>query len=132
MSREKLVTEHRIQCDFIRWVRTFHPTTLFCATVGGKSCHLIENVKAKAEGYNKGIPDLFFYEPSKDRKFVGLALELKTASGVLRPEQVTWLRRLDEKGWKTAVPRSVEECKAEFNQYFGHKVLKSETSKPKK
>ncbi len=116
MSRNKVVTEYEMQKEFVKWIRMNHPTILFCATVGGKSCHLIENVKARATGYNKGVPDLLIYEPRNG--FHGLAMELKTRTGTLKPEQQVWLDELKSRKYQVCVPRSVDECIAQFTTYF--------------
>lgn len=123
MSRYKVGSgsEYAIQKEFVRWLRTNHPTVLFCATVGGKSCHMIENVKARATGYNKGIPDLIIYEARGG--FHGLAMELKTRSGTLSEEQQKWIDDLKLRGYQVVVPRSVDECKSALLDYF--KVAKT-------
>lgn len=127
MSRYKVGSgsEYSIQKEFVRWVRTNHPTVLFCATVGGKSCHMIENVKAKATGYNKGVPDLIIYEARGG--YHGLAMELKSTVGSLSEEQRKWLDDLEERKYKTAVPRSVDECKQVFIDYFNAPKAKVRT-----
>ena len=109
-------SEYAIQKEFVRWIRTNHPTVLFCATVGGKRTHLIENVKARATGYNKGVPDLLIYEARGG--YHGLAMELKSTSGALSEEQKKWLEDLEARKYKTVVPRSVDECKEAFIEYF--------------
>lgn len=116
MSRTKVITEYEMQKEFVKWIRVNHPTVLFCATVGGKTCHLIENVKARATGYNKGIPDIIVYEPRNG--YHGLAMELKTRNGVLSPEQKEWIDALNKRKYRACVPRSVDECKEEFTKYF--------------
>jgi VRR-NUC domain len=119
MSRNKVITEYEMQKEFVKWVRLNHPTVLFCATVGGKSCHMIENVKARATGYNRGVPDLIFYEARNG--YHGLAMELKTANGVIMPAQQEWLDSLNKRKYKACVPRSVDECKSAFTEYFEKK-----------
>lgn len=118
MSRYKVGSgsEYAIQKEFVKWIRINHPTVLFCATVGGKSCHMIENVKARATGYNKGVPDLIIYEARGGKH--GLAMELKSTAGSLSEEQKKWIADLETRGYKTVVPRSVDECKTAFIDYF--------------
>lgn len=123
MSRVKVVTEYEMQKEFVKWIRVNHPTVLFCATVGGKSCHLIENVKARATGYNKGVPDIIVYEPRNG--YHGLAMELKTKTGTLQDAQREWIDKLQQRRYKVCVPRSVEECQSEFLAYFEPRNKKS-------
>lgn len=66
----------------------------------------------RAAGYNKGVPDMFIYEPSLDGEYVGLALELKSAKGRPTPQQLKWLADLQNRGWCAAIVKSVDECKA--------------------
>jgi len=68
--------------------------------------------KLKGMGMRKGVPDLILPVLAEakmwdHRFFSGLALELKSADGHLRPEQAWWLYHLQKNGWAVAVARSV-------------------------
>lgn len=110
------MTESQITSEFVLWLRTHHPTVLFCATCGGINATIAQKVKMKREGYNKGIPDLMIYVARGGSH--GLAIEMKTSVGRLTPEQEEWQRRLWAEGWVAKVCRSVEEAKQVFNEYY--------------
>jgi hypothetical protein len=74
--------------------------------------------KMKAKGVRAGVPDLLLPANQMVRtpddpvlqfvRVVGLALELKSMSGRLRPSQKWWLYRLRENGWAVDVAYSFE------------------------
>jgi hypothetical protein len=110
------MTEAEITSAFVLHVRTEHPDLLFCGTVGGVNAPIGQKVKANREGYNKGIPDLIFYEPRG--KHHGLAIEMKTRVGRLRPHQEEWIFKLADRGYKAVVCRSLEEAKQVLKNYL--------------
>ena len=63
--------------------------------------------KLKAEGVKKGFPDVAIYEPRG--KFLGLFIELKTATGRLSTEQRVWIDRLSARGYKVYKTDSLDE-----------------------
>lgn len=62
----------------------------------------------KAEGAKPGVPDYLL--PVQRGEHVGLAVELKTATGRVQPEQREWLAVLAEQGWHTSVARGWEQA----------------------
>lgn len=62
----------------------------------------------KAEGVKAGVPDYLL--PVGRGGYVGLAIELKTATGRPSPEQRAWLAHLEGQGWQVAVARGWEEA----------------------
>ena len=62
----------------------------------------------KAEGAQAGVPDYLL--PVGRGGYAGLAIELKTATGRVRPEQRAWLAHLESQGWQTAVARGWEQA----------------------
>lgn len=114
-------SEYKITKEFVAWLDKEHPDILYTGTVGGIHASVQQKVKMRAAGYKKGVPDLLIMEPSHDSKYVGLALELKSATGRLSKEQQQWLYDLQERGWEVGVPRSVEQCKAITMNYLYNK-----------
>lgn len=58
---------------------------------------------SKAQGYKKGFPDLFFYEPRGEHH--GLAIELKRDKGRATPDQKLWKEELQRRGYKAVIAR---------------------------
>lgn len=116
LARERKSDESKSQAEFVQWLRATYPDVLFCASVGGYYMTKALGARAKREGYCPGVPDLLVYERAGD--YVGLALEFKTATGRVSDVQVAWLVGLERRGWKTAVPRSVEDAIRVFCVYI--------------
>lgn len=62
----------------------------------------------KALGVKKGVIDLMLPRPSPLRRWQGLAIELKSTTGKLSPDQEAWLAAHQEDGWLTGVARTLE------------------------
>ena len=60
--------------------------------------------KRKLEGSAKGFPDLAVYLPKN--QYHALFIELKTAKGKPRPEQLEWKDRLGKAGFKSIILRT--------------------------
>ena len=58
MSRRQ--TESYETARYVEWLRD-HPV-LFCGTIGGIHASIPAKVRAKREGYQRGIPDIMVYE----------------------------------------------------------------------
>lgn len=65
-----------------------------------------EGSKMKKHGTKAGVPDWIILQPFG--KWHGLALELKAKEGTLKPEQKTFLQRLSENHYFTAVVWSLD------------------------
>ena len=110
-------TESALQQQFVHWIRNLTPKPLFCATLGQYLVFARQRVHAKAEGYEKGVPDIFFFQAMEP--YHGLAIEMKTAIGEVAEHQVAWHDALREEGWRVEVCRSVEEAKNVYLSYTG-------------
>lgn len=62
----------------------------------------------KAEGVKRGVPD--YLMPVRRGEHVGLAIELKTATGRASPEQREWLAHLQAQGWHAVIARGWEQA----------------------
>lgn len=62
----------------------------------------------KAEGVKPGMPD--YLMPVRRGEHVGLAIELKTATGRPSPEQRQWLAHLQAQGWHAVIARGWEQA----------------------
>lgn len=73
-------------------------------------------VRLKAEGVRAGVPDILL--PVSRRGYLGLALELKTRTGVVSAQQEWWLSQLKRHGWRTEVCRGWEAAWDTLREYL--------------
>ena len=75
----------------------------------------------KAEGVKAGVPDLMLpYGYTYSNTFCGgLAIEMKTKTGRISPEQAEWHELLKRYCWEVAVCRSAEEAIETISRYLG-------------
>ena len=86
-------------------------------------------------GMRQGVPDLLLpagrlggHDGACERiEYSGLALELKSPSGRLRPTQAWWLRRLQDQGWAVAVAWTFGEARATLESYLAGEHEPQET-----
>ena len=92
----------------------------------GGSRHGAEAKKLRQMGVRQGVPDLTLPAARLGARGIaaeriehnGLALELKSPSGRLRPSQEWWLARLREQGWAVAVVWSVDRAIHVIQRYL--------------
>ena len=77
-----------------------------------------EGARAKRHGQKPGVPDVMIYTPPRDPLLIGLAIELKSASGRLSSHQRDWLMRLTSCGWRCEVCRSLDEVVEVLRQCY--------------
>lgn len=114
--------EHNLQVACVNWFRMQYPKyakLLFAIPNGGKR-HLKTAKAMKAEGAQKGVPDLMLAVPeaSDCPLYFGLFIEMKSATGRLSPEQKAYLVALETQGYKTAVCKSFDEFKQTIEEYL--------------
>ena len=63
--------------------------------------------KLKGMGAKPGLPDLIL--PRRHMRWLGLAVELKSPTGTVSPDQKDWLGAFVADGWLVAVCRSLDE-----------------------
>ena len=112
------------QALFVKRVR-LDPRTrglLWCAVPNGGTRHPREAANLQRQGVVAGVPDLLFFEPTRDKTLhyrVGLAIEMKRRPNKVSPEQREWLSGLDARGWSTSVCYSAEEAWTTLTDYLG-------------
>lgn len=99
---------HRACAQWLSLAKARYPTLAWMTHIpnGGKRPKG-EAGKLKAMGVVPGMPD--FILPVRSGPWIGLAVELKSATGKLRPSQSAWLEMLASQGWKTHVVREFED-----------------------
>tara|TARA_R110000824_G_scaffold3139_4_gene14516 strand:+ start:833 stop:1231 length:399 start_codon:yes stop_codon:yes gene_type:complete len=131
----KKPSEDKLQTAVITYLRLEH-RALYCASLGGQyQKYHSQRKKAKRNGYVKGFPDVFVYEPKGD--YNGLAIELKAigespykkngnlkklyAKGGDRHNQIIWLNNLNDRGYLAKVCTGFDEAKECIDNYFNLK-----------
>jgi len=116
-------TEEREQARLVRWshrrdVRELAPTLawLYHTPNGGQRTGFA-GAQMTALGVKRGVPDLML--PLRSGPWSGLAIEMKTATGRLSPDQRAWLSHLDGQGWSTVVARSADAARDAIAAYLG-------------
>ena len=113
--------EYSIQVAICQLLDLKAPWLLYCASADGARTSLIEARRMKAQGYKKGFPDLFFYEPRGEHH--GLAIELKRDKGRATPDQKLWKEELQRRGYKAVIARGYSACLDAIKDYFSEDNL---------
>ena len=77
--------------------------------------------RMKGLGLRNGVPDILIACRGADPSYIGFALELKSATGTLRPEQKVWRDRLIGAGWYWVLSRDFDHARGEIARYFNTK-----------
>jgi len=137
--REQHQSEEDIHKAVVEWAdrqaQTEPALDLLFHVPNGGSRHVAEATKLKEMGTRQGVPDLLLpvRRLVEDEsavgmtRYSGLALELKSPKGRLRPTQGWWLRRLQDQGWAVAVAWTFGEAKAILEGYLAGEHEPQET-----
>tara|TARA_R110002020_G_scaffold183360_5_gene379653 strand:- start:707 stop:1057 length:351 start_codon:yes stop_codon:yes gene_type:complete len=113
----KLKGEAQLQAAVVKYIQ--YNKLLFCASAGGVRVSSMYQAKLmKATGYVKGFPDVFIYEPNK--KYYGLAIELKVKGNYATAEQKKWLEQLNKKGYYAICLNNLDEVIDVINKYLNN------------
>lgn len=108
--------ESKLQEAVVTYLSIKYPNVLYCSSLGGIRCSIVQARLAKRCGYVKGMPDLFIYEPKES--YHGMAIELKTDKGRATKEQKEWIKRLNDRGYYAVVSKGFENIIEEINTYL--------------
>lgn len=89
-----------------------------------KAQRMTYTARQKALGLETGAPDLMILTPPPCGGYNGLALEVKSKTGVLKPKQREWRDKVIACGWAWRAPRSVDEAIAEL-EAFGYVIKRT-------
>ena len=110
--------EYQLQKAVVEWIGYSYPNLLYCASAGGMRTNIVTAKKMKATGYKKGLPDLFIYQPNK--KFYGLAIEIKVKGNYPTRSQKEWITRLNKAGYYAQVCKGFEQTSELINKYVNN------------
>jgi prophage antirepressor-like protein len=104
----KLLNETDLHYAVVGYIRRYHPTALIVAGLGEYQDTAQRRCDAYRKGYIGGQPDLVITNPMNG--YTGFAIELKTpkGNGVIRENQVGWLRKLTQQGYNQCFPMTTQ------------------------
>lgn len=110
MARYK--EEEMIQIYYVNWFKNNYPELAedIHHFANERKCSVYEGVKLKRMGVLAGVYDIFIAIPRFDLGYGGCWIELKTKKGRLSEKQIAFGLRKNERGYKTALARSLEEA----------------------
>ncbi len=115
------MSEHDEQAALIAWANyqanIWPELDMLFAVPNGGHRHKATAALMKAEGVKAGVPDLWLPVPKQG--FTGLVIEMKYGRNKPQDNQLWWLSRLAEHGWRTAVCYSFDEARRVILDYLG-------------
>lgn len=113
--------ESTLQTQTAQWLSMQYPAEkyLYFHTPNGGKRDAITGAILKRQGVRKGVPDWIFLEPRNGAS--GLIVELKTKTGSTSKEQKEFIKMALQRGYVTAVCRTLDNFMDIVNLYFGEK-----------
>lgn len=115
------LTEHQEQVIVANYLRARR--IRFYAVPNGGQRNAIVGAKLKAEGVQRGVPDLVITQrPPGMHGVVGLVIEMKRADGSpsdVTPEQREWLEHYEQQGHRAFVAFGHEKAIRFIEEYHG-------------
>ena len=114
----KLINETDLHYAVVRYIRIYHPDALIIADLGEYQDTVERRSDAYRKGYLGGQPDIIITNPMNG--YTGFAIELKTpkGNGVIRENQVGWIRKLTQQGYKTMFSNDYTGLVLKIDEYF--------------
>ena len=105
--------EHDEQAIVVRYLRA--AGVCFCAVPNGARTSMAVARRLKAEGLERGAPDLLIFDAPEGYR--GVAIEMKRTDGSKpSPEQLDWQERLTARGWLTLICYGAAEALSELSR----------------
>lgn len=106
--------ESQFQITFARYLDSLGVLWYHCPNGGSRN--RIEAIKLKREGVKSGVPDICICEARHG--FHGFYIELKVGYNNPSDNQNNFMKRLESKGYKIAVTKSLDEAISLVEEYF--------------
>jgi len=115
-------SEQSLQAHVIEWVELhkfrFPELQLLYAIPNTAKRGKMNGWIMKLTGTRKGVPDLHLPVQSRDKRYIGLWIEMKSKRGVVSPEQRQWHEMLTTAGHKVIIHRSWTDAVNTFIDYL--------------
>jgi hypothetical protein len=114
----KILNETDLHYAIIRYIRKYHPDALIISGLGEYQDTFQRRSDAYHKGYLGGQPDILIVNPMNG--YNGFAIERKTpkGTGVIRENQVGWLERITQLGYKTTFSNDYTDLMLKIHEYF--------------
>jgi hypothetical protein len=110
--------EDLLQNRVMRYLDINYPDALFTHVSNEGKRTPFEQFKMRFLGTKKGVPDILIFTGNK--KYSGLAIELKTGYNKPTRSQETWLISLKNCGWYVCWLNDYEQVITTINKYFNN------------
>lgn len=119
-----MLNERNLHQKTVDYIRRYHPTVLFNASLGEFQDTSEKRKTAYKMGYSAGMVDLMIYEHSKD--FNGLAIEFKSPNGlgIVSENQKNIKIKLEDRGYKYILSDNYDDIILELNNYLSNRRYK--------
>lgn len=120
--------ERNLQATFFTWLFYAHRDVYklsYSIPNGAWTKNIWEAIKLKNTGLRKGVWDVCISYPTARNP--GLYIEFKIGSNKLTPEQEEWGERVRDRGYATAVCRTMDEAIKAITEYLREDVDKHNT-----
>jgi hypothetical protein len=115
-----LTGEDKLQHNVILYLQMQHPSALWTHVPNEGRRTPFERFKLKYLGVKSGVPDILIFTPNK--KYNGLAIELKYKKNKPTENQKIWLNQLNQNGWKSECINDLQQCIDLIDQYFNNEI----------
>ena len=116
-----LTKEDKLQHRVISYLQYQHPTILFAHVPNEGKRTVFERYKFKYLGGKAGIPDLLIFKTNK--KYSGLAIELKVGSNKPTALQKDWLKKLTNNNWLAVWLNDYDKCIQTIEKYLKNEQI---------
>jgi hypothetical protein len=108
--------EDKMQNQVMNYIKYQYPNALFTHLSNEGKRSPFERYKMKILGSKPGIPDVMIFTPNK--KYNGLAIELKVGYNKPSENQKKWLKDLENAGWLSKWSNDIDEVITTIDNYF--------------
>jgi hypothetical protein len=115
------MTEAQEQQRVVDYIHKTLPDVLLTCTGAGLGFHARHQKKMNTLGYLRGTPDLLVFEPRG--AFHGLMIEMKSATGDVKPHQKEIMDKLRARGYRAHVCFGADQAIQIVNDYFSTDLL---------
>ena len=110
-----LGAEDKLQHAVVRYLDAVHPDLIYTHPSNEGRRTPFERYKLKILGVKAGVPDILIFTPNK--KYNGLAIELKVKYNKPTETQAAWLERLKRCNWHSSVQKNLDDVIGLINKY---------------